>query len=447
MWLGRSIPKREEDQVEEEQPGEEDEDEEEEEEEEEEEVEAQLRALDVSWKYLDVFDLFNANQQLREAITRLLGDGGDDFATMHGSSKDLTTVLNLLKRTNIRKVDMTKAEEALSGKTLPLDPEAIELLRSLRPMDPAEDWSKLLDLLDQEQGYMRIIFREYTSSEGSGDLELLSQNPWRQFCKDIRLLDKSKGVTKQAIDQIFVRANRDNADDVLTGIRSDDLRPGGVDETSRDLLLRVQPGRDQWQLDYEIDAKHLRQPEFVAALVRCANTRFGPMVPNLHEQMQLLFDENIMPNAGLPANDEADDLMDTDEMLAFFSSEDDANENMPPGAFGMASRIQTGFKKLCKELNEDNMDAAEMATINGNAFQNFLRDHGLLSRAFTAKDVRKIFVRVNLEDELYVQANKYDSSDGLTVRFQSHLPIFWLCFVLIFGWICGGSSTSFKSAS
>ena len=80
--------------------------------------------------------LGTANQQLREVITRLLGDGGDDFAMMDGSSKDVTTVLNLLKRTNIRKVDMKKAEEALSGKTLPLDPEAIELLRSLRPIGP-----------------------------------------------------------------------------------------------------------------------------------------------------------------------------------------------------------------------------------------------------------------------------------------------------------------------
>jgi hypothetical protein len=56
----------------------------------------------VSWKYLDLFDLFDANQQLRDVITRLLGDGGDDYAMMNGSTKDLATVLNLLKRTSIR---------------------------------------------------------------------------------------------------------------------------------------------------------------------------------------------------------------------------------------------------------------------------------------------------------------------------------------------------------
>ena len=61
------------------------------------------------------------------------------------------------------------------------------------------------------------------------------------------------------------------------------------------------------------------------------------------------------------------------------------------------------------------MAAAEMATINETAFQDFLRDHNLLSREFTAKDVRKIFVRVNLDDELHVQEDKNDSSDGLTL--------------------------------
>jgi hypothetical protein len=71
------------------------------------------------------------------------------------------------------------------------------------------------------------------------------------------------------------------------------------------------------------------------------------MVPSLHQQMQQLFDKHILPHAGLPANDEVDELMDTDTMRAFFSTEEDANEKVPSGAFGMAARIHKGFKKLC----------------------------------------------------------------------------------------------------
>jgi hypothetical protein len=200
---------------------------------------------------------------------------------------------------------MKRAEELLSGKTLPLEHAAVELLRSLRPMDPAKDWSKLLDFLDQEQGYLRIIFRQYTSSEGTGDLDLLGQNPWRQFCKDTRLLDKKAGVSKQTIDTIFVRANRDNADDVLTGTRAGEKRPGGIDATDRDLLLRVQPGREEWRGETQGDAKHLRQPEFVAALVRCAYSKFAPTAPSLHQQVR---DESALARPRL-ATSLASDLL------------------------------------------------------------------------------------------------------------------------------------------
>jgi hypothetical protein len=396
----RSLPKREESESEEE----------------DEEVEVvEKRTLDEAWKFLDLFDLFDHTQTLHEAITRLLGDGGDDYGD--GSAKDLDVVLNHLRRTNIAPGDMKGAEKVLKGKTMPLEPETRELLAALRPLDVAEDHKKLMEFLDQEQGYLRIVFRQYCL-EGSGDLELLSLNPWRQFCKDIRFIEKRKnGVTKQTIDTIFTRANRNNAAEVLDMSDGGDPRPpGGLDKLEADLLRRVQPGIDTWRRNYELNAVSLRQPEFVAAIVRCAFRKFSPMIPSLHMQVQELFDKHIMPNAGMPVGDEVTELLIQPEVVALFSEDDSTAAAAPlPGARGIATRIRKGFDKLCMENNEDNNDDEEAKTVNIETFQDWIRDRHMLNKDFTAADCRKIFVRVNIDDELNVQAASYDTPDGLTL--------------------------------
>lgn len=371
--------------------------------------------LDDAWRFLDLFDLFDHNQMLHEATTRLLGDGSAQYE--EGSTKDLSIVLNLLRRTHICPADMKKAEQMLKGKTLPLEPEARELLRQLRPLDAADDHKKLIDFLIQEQGYLRIIFRQYALM-GSGDIDLLGLNPFRQLCKDIKLSDKRKsGVSKQTFDTIFTRANRYNSTEVLT---SSEPRSGGVDSFDSQLLRRVQPGIDNWSRNYELNASSLRQPEFVAALIRCAFKKFAPGIPSLHKQFKQLYDQHIVPNAGMPATDEIIELLATPEMRAVFSEDEDGGEVnaatvTEASDVSIAARVRREFEKLCKKNNEDNHDESEANTVNMDTFQDWVREHGLLNKDFTASDCRRIFVHVNLDDEINVQAESYDTPTGLTL--------------------------------
>ena len=52
------------------------------------------------------------------------------------------------------------------------------------------------------------------------------------------------------------------------------------------------------------------------------------------------------------------------------------------------------------------------------AYMDFLLDNHLIGKLFTAKDARRIFVKVNLDDELYQNSadNEFDSADGLSME-------------------------------
>ena len=47
----------------------------------------------------------------------------------------------------------------------------------------------------------------------------------------------------------------------------------------------------------------------------------------------------------------------------------------------------------------------EAGTVNMDAYMEFVLNCGLIGREFTAKDARRIFVKVNIADELFVQVS------------------------------------------
>ena len=79
------------------------------------------------------------------------------------------------------------------------------------------------------------------------------------------------------------------------------------------------------------------------------------------------------------------------------------------------TRVRRCFKVLCKSSNEDNHNEAEAKTINIDAFMEWLRVNKTFDEKFTAGDARRIFVKVNLLDEIFVQEDENDTADGLTL--------------------------------
>ena len=54
---------------------------------------------------------------------------------------------------------------------------------------------------------------------------------------------------------------------------------------------------------------------------------------------------------------------------------------------------------------QDNHDEMQAGTVNMDAYMEFVLNCGLIGREFTAKDARRIFVKVNIADELFVQVS------------------------------------------
>ena len=373
--------------------------------------------LDEAWKFLDVFDVFEPQEELRCACDRLLAIGGVQTSSGRGST-DVQTVLRLLRRgigghSRKRVAEMERVLTAQPssnsqsgggvkhhglGRTTTHSPQ--ELLRSLRPPDAAEDWAAVVEYFREEQGYLKTVFKHYALD--AGDLELLGLNPWRRLCKECRIIDKEAGdgVDRSVIDMVFTRANRDNSPEVL-------LVDEGEDSADSELLQRIQPGRTRWERPYELNASYLRIPEFVAALVRCASIKFAHL-PSLCARVRELFESHIAPHACADTQaDEVTALLATPEVRALW--EDEAT------AQSIGTRVRRCFKVLCKTSNEDNHSEAEAKTVNIDAFMEWLRVHKLFDEKFTAGDARRIFVKVNLLDEIFVQKDENDTADGLTL--------------------------------
>ena len=264
--------------------------------------EPEKKGLDDAWKYLDVFDIFDAQQDLRAAILRVLDDAsydrdGDGEGDGKVSSRDKMTILNFLKRSTTPKKDIKRIEDVLGDDGLLSQP-AKELLQSLMPPDVAEDWANIVKLFDSEQGFFRTVFRYYAveGAVGMSDIDTMGVQQWSGFCRECKI----KLGSKTEIDRIFIRSNRDNSDEILK------IDKGESAEDS-ELLRYLQPGRENWKRDDPINSKAMNVPEFVAALVRCAVVKY-PGMPSICDRFETLFKEYIQNNACMSTD--ADAVMD-----------------------------------------------------------------------------------------------------------------------------------------
>ena len=80
-----------------------------------------------------------------------------------------------------------------------------------------------------------------------------------------------------------------------------------------------------------------------------------------------------------------------------------------------AVRIEEQWCYLCKQNNSDGMDSTQTNTVNMDTYINLLLAKKLISPQLTVKDARTIFVKINLDDDLFQQLNPDDTADGLSL--------------------------------
>eukprot|EP01052_Picozoa_sp_SAG31_P055583 SAG31_NODE_15428_length_756_cov_0.677321_1_plen_61_part_10 len=56
--------------------------------------------------------------------------------------------------------------------------------------DRYEDWLKILNVFDEQKGYLRQVFRWYSleGTSGMNDVDSMGEQQWLNFCKCIKVV-------------------------------------------------------------------------------------------------------------------------------------------------------------------------------------------------------------------------------------------------------------------
>ena len=366
--------------------------------------EPQPQELDDAWKFLDLYDIFEGQHELREAINKVLDEGavdndGDGEGDGVVSAKDKFAIVQFLQRGSFTKKQIKHIEAVLDTAGQTLNPPAKKLLEELLPPDVAEDHANIIKELDEKQGFIKTVFRYYAveGAVGMSEIDTMSKNALTELCKECKI----KLGNKTEIDRVFIRANRDNSDAILDAGK---IKGASAEKVSdKALLLYLQPGREDWHREEPLDSKHMNVPEFVASLIRLATLKY-PGMPSICARFNQLFQDHIADNACCSPNaDAVSEVLKSAQVVAVFLEKE--------------PELDHKFNELRMADNEDNHDEFQNATVNMDAYMNFLLSANLIGKKFTAKDARRIFVKVNLDDELFQNTaeNEFDSADGLAI--------------------------------
>ena len=152
----------------------------------------------------------------------------------------------------------------------------------------------------------------------------------------------------------------------------------------------------------------LEHPEFVCALTRMAYERFPHLeLQGLDVQTRHFFDEFLTPNVRAVLDDPLGQQLNGrpcqavlrkhyPRLQAVFDCYAAADKTLSPGGKGSPSKKAR---------------AAAAATINDEEWGEMLRDAKLVDKAFTLREATMIFVKVNLQDELF-HASDQDNFDS-----------------------------------
>ena len=317
-----------------------------------------------------------------------------------------------------------------------LDDDDIELMNSLLPPEPYDDWMRILhpsertdgtgdQSLEGNYGYVRTLFRRYAveGTVGMDDDEDMGIGQFKNFAKEIQIMNKTD-LNAGAIDRMFIRANQD--------------RSAGVDQFNRENMGKVSfraahvSGCPCCVFPVQIDcvlcsfcrlahgyAQALKElkgatgsdpvdnqmglREFVAGMVRMAHAKFKKM-PSLADRWDAYMTQHVKKYADIGSlEDEITAMMQWKEVESVLNTH--------------AEMLKQTFLNFCVSENElaPGMDAlAQM--MNMSEWMGFLTEAKLLDKQLTVREARSIFVQVNLDDDLFVQE---DSNNSSSVRWMS----------------------------
>jgi hypothetical protein len=264
-----------------------------------------------------------------------------------------------------------------------LGDEDMELLKSITPPDPTEDWKQIMRILGEEVGFLKTIFRVYCleGRTGTGDMDTMTMGQFTKFCKACNITGKDVPVS--TIDRIYLRANQD--------------RLGDIDELMDSKMTKKQKAK-QKATKGDARSDELDVHEFGAATIRVAHQKYRQL-PSVADRYRKLMDENIKSNNIFNIEDDLSFAVDSDPIKAVMDQKEKA--------------LQRLFDKWCA-ADATAFTAAENSTMNLEEWMMFLNTCKLLGPdGVTTRVARAMFVQVNLDDELFEQSDSDNDASEL----------------------------------
>ena len=323
--------------------------------------------LDEEWKHMDLADIMKEQSILKNAIESAIDDGEVD-------EKELEFIMRCMRRVDLPKDKQKLIRDALADGDMDEDDET--LLRSVCPPDAMEDWKNMLDIIEEEQGYIKMVFRYYCmeGSVGKAEGKSMTLVQFGKFAQAVQIID-GKIVNSGMVDRIFLRANMDRS---LEDNKIFKQRKGAPKVENKDNELVVH--------------------EFGAAMIRVAHARYRSH-PSLAGRLKLIIEENLKKFA---MGDAVDDNF-------IYKLKEPEVEQLVDTYRERMMKVFQRFSATDTRVNSGNASG----TMNMAEWLSMCESSGIISPEFTVREARMIFVQVNLDDELYLQEDDENNADEL----------------------------------
>jgi tetratricopeptide (TPR) repeat protein len=283
-----------------------------------------------------------------------------------------------------------------------------------------DDWDRILCDLDENHGMYKTMFRIYgVAADRTSEREDSEMNArqFHEFASKCGVMDHSEG-SAALISRIHLRASHDHARVGKSWINFYDRRfmhPSHMREERvriiKELEDKAEEARARGERPADQDAFEsgqgiatkvrvaLPESEFMAALIRCAHAKYHDE-PSLHLRWLRFVEEDLPKKEDLMADVE-DEI---DQVMAWQPVEDVLlkHHSVLGGLFlHYCAADFAGETALAPQL------------INETEWGVFLKESGLVGPKLTALEGKKIFVKLNLDDDLSKQDHEEDSSSEL----------------------------------